>query len=60
MEKPIIKDLPNKELGSMITGSAAILFTLGCIYGHHHLVSAKTQKLETGSKSKMDGRMEAH
>jgi len=33
MEKPIIKDLPNKELGSMITGSAAILFTLGCITG---------------------------
>jgi uncharacterized iron-regulated membrane protein len=33
IEKPIIEDLPNKELGSMITGSAAILFTLGCITG---------------------------
>ena len=33
IEKPIIKGLPNKELGSMITGSAAIIFTLGCITG---------------------------
>jgi len=33
IEKPIIKKLPNKELGSIITGSAAILFSLGCITG---------------------------
>ncbi len=33
IEKPIIKGLPNKELGSMITGSAAIIFTLGCFTG---------------------------
>ncbi len=33
VEKPIIKSLPNKELGSMITGWATIIFTLGCITG---------------------------
>lgn len=33
VEKPIIKGLPNKELGSMITGWATIIFTLGCITG---------------------------
>lgn len=33
IEKPIIKGLPNKELGSMITGWATIIFTLGCITG---------------------------
>ncbi len=33
VEKPIIKGLPNKELGSMITGWATIVFTLGCITG---------------------------
>ena len=33
IEKPIIKGLTNKELGSMITGWATIIFTLGCITG---------------------------
>ncbi len=33
VDKPIIKGLPNKELGSIITGTAAIIFTLGCITG---------------------------
>ncbi|HKO79573.1 MAG TPA: PepSY-associated TM helix domain-containing protein, partial [Chitinophagaceae bacterium] len=33
VETPIIKGLPNKELGSMITGWATIIFTLGCITG---------------------------
>lgn len=33
VEKPIIKGLPNRELGSMITGWATIIFTLGCITG---------------------------
>ncbi|MGZ8554478.1 MAG: PepSY-associated TM helix domain-containing protein [Chitinophagaceae bacterium] len=33
VEKPIIKAVPNKELGSMITGWATIIFTLGCITG---------------------------
>ena len=33
IEKPIIRGLPNKELGSMITGCATIIFTLGCITG---------------------------
>lgn len=33
VEKPIIKGTTNRELGSMITGWATILFTLGCITG---------------------------
>ncbi|WP_276503100.1 PepSY-associated TM helix domain-containing protein [Terrimonas pollutisoli] len=33
VEKPIIKGTPNRELGSMITGWATIIFTLGCITG---------------------------
>jgi len=33
IEKPIIKGVPNKKLGSMITGWATIIFTLGCITG---------------------------
>jgi uncharacterized iron-regulated membrane protein len=33
IEKPIIAGLPNKKLGSLITGSATILFTLGCLTG---------------------------
>jgi len=33
IEKPIIKGVTNKELGSMITGWATIIFTLGCITG---------------------------
>jgi len=33
VEKPIIKGVTNKELGSMITGWATIIFTLGCITG---------------------------
>lgn len=32
-EKPIIKGTSNRELGSMITGWATIIFTLGCITG---------------------------
>jgi uncharacterized iron-regulated membrane protein len=33
VEKPIIRGTTNKELGSMITGWATIIFTLGCITG---------------------------
>lgn len=33
VEKPIIKSVTNKQLGSMITGWATIIFTLGCITG---------------------------
>jgi len=33
VKKPIIKGVPNKELGSMITGWATIIFTLGCFTG---------------------------
>lgn len=33
IEKPIFKSISNRELGSIITGTATILFTLGCITG---------------------------
>ena len=33
VEKPIFNGVPNRELGSMITGWATIIFTLGCITG---------------------------
>ncbi len=33
IEKPLIKGVPNRELGSMITGWATIIFTIGCITG---------------------------
>jgi uncharacterized iron-regulated membrane protein len=33
VEKPIISGIENKKLGSMITGWATIIFTLGCISG---------------------------
>lgn len=33
VEKPIIKGVENRKLGSMITGWATIIFTLGCITG---------------------------
>ena len=33
IEKPVIKGMTNRELGSMITGWATIIFTLGCITG---------------------------
>ena len=33
VKKPIIDGLENKKLGSMITGWATIIFTLGCITG---------------------------
>ncbi|HLP37440.1 PepSY-associated TM helix domain-containing protein [Lacibacter sp.] len=33
VKKPIIKGVENRKLGSMITGWATIIFTLGCITG---------------------------
>lgn len=33
VKKPIFKGIENKKLGSMITGWATIIFTLGCITG---------------------------
>lgn len=44
IEKPLIGDLPNRTLGSYITGTATILFTLGVISG---LIIWFPQKLRT-------------
>ncbi|MEP7376912.1 MAG: PepSY-associated TM helix domain-containing protein [Chitinophagaceae bacterium] len=44
VEKPIIQGVPNKELGSMITGWATIIFTMGCITG---LIIWFPQKIKT-------------
>ena len=58
IEKPIIKGVPNKELGSMITGCGHHHFYPGLHYRTDHLVSAKNKKLETGFECKMEGRLE--
>jgi uncharacterized iron-regulated membrane protein len=44
VEKPIIKGMTNRELGSTITGWATIIFTLGCVTG---LVIWFPQKIKT-------------
>ncbi len=44
VEKPIIDGMENRKLGSMITGWATIIFTLGCISG---LIIWFPQKLKT-------------
>jgi uncharacterized iron-regulated membrane protein len=44
IEKPVFKGMTNRELGSMITGWATIIFTLGCITG---LVIWFPQKIKT-------------
>ena len=44
IEKPIIKGMTNRELGSTITGWATIIFTLGCLTG---LVIWFPQKIKT-------------
>ena len=52
VEKPIIKGMTNRELGSAITGWATILFTLGCITGLVIWVPQKTRNWRQGLKIK--------
>lgn len=55
VEKPLIGDLPNRNLGSYITGAATILFTLGVITGLIIWVPQKARNWKQGLKIKWDG-----
>lgn len=55
IEKPIFGDLPNRKLGSYISGTATILFTLGCITGLVIWFPNKLKNWKQGLKIKWDG-----
>ncbi len=55
IEEPIIEGLENRKLGSYITGTATILFTLGVITGMIIWVPAKVRNWKQGLKIKTGG-----
>jgi uncharacterized iron-regulated membrane protein len=55
IEEPIFGELPNRKLGSYISGTATILFTLGCITGLVIWVPNKIKNWKQGLKIKWDG-----
>lgn len=55
IEKPIVGELPNRKLGSYISGTATILFTLGCITGLVIWFPNKVKNWKQGLKVKFDG-----
>lgn len=55
IEKPLIGDLPNRTLGSYITGTATILFTLGVITGLVIWFPQKIKNWKQGLKVKWSG-----
>lgn len=55
IEKPIFGELPNRKLGSYISGTATILFTLGCITGLVIWFPNKVKNWKQGLKVKWDG-----
>ncbi|MBM3402779.1 MAG: PepSY domain-containing protein [Bacteroidetes bacterium] len=52
IEKPLIGELPNKKLGSYISGTATILFTLGVITGFIIWFPQKIRNWKQGLKIK--------
>ena len=52
IEEPLIGELPNRTLGSYITGAATILFTLGVITGMVIWVPQKVKNWKQGLKVK--------
>lgn len=52
IEKPIFKSISNRELGSMISGWATIIFTLGCITGMIIWFPQKLKNWKQGLKIK--------
>jgi uncharacterized iron-regulated membrane protein len=52
IKKPIIKGKTNKELGSIITGTATIIFTLGCLTGLIIWFPQKVRNWKQGLKIK--------
>jgi uncharacterized iron-regulated membrane protein len=55
IEKPIFGELPNRKLGSYISGTATILFTLGCITGLVIWFPNKIKNWKQGLKIKWEG-----
>ncbi|MCC5939770.1 MAG: PepSY domain-containing protein [Lunatimonas sp.] len=55
IENPIIGELPNRTLGSYITGAATILFTLGVLTGIVIWVPRKVKNWKQGLKVKFGG-----
>ncbi|HEY8388854.1 MAG TPA: PepSY-associated TM helix domain-containing protein [Parasegetibacter sp.] len=55
VEKPILSGISNRELGSMITGWATIIFTLGCITGLIIWFPKKIKTWRQGLKISMKG-----
>ena len=55
IEEPLIGELPNRTLGSYITGGATILFTLGVITGLVIWFPQKVKNWKQGLKIKWDG-----
>lgn len=56
IEEPIFGELPNRKLGSYISGTATILFTLGCITGLVIWFPNKLKNWKQGLKVKWDGK----
>lgn len=54
IEKPILGEMPNRKLGSYISGTATILFTLGCISGLVIWFPNKVKNWKQGLKIKWD------
>ena len=52
VKTPIVNGVPNKQLGSMITGIATIIFTLGCITGLVIWFPQKVRNWKQGLKIK--------
>lgn len=55
VEQPIVGDLPNRKLGSYITGGVTIIFTLGCITGIIIWFPNKLKTWRQGLKIKVNG-----
>ncbi len=55
IEEPLIGELPNRRLGSYISGAATILFTLGVISGMIIWFPKKVKSWRQGLKIKWDG-----
>lgn len=54
IEEPIFGDLPNRKLGSYITGTATILFTFGVLTGLVIWFPKKVKSWKQGLKIKLD------
>lgn len=55
IEEPIIGDLPNRTLGSYLTGTATILFTLGVLTGMVIWVPKRVKNWKQGLRIKWGG-----